>query len=69
LNTDVHILQSEINQIENQIQGIASIIKMLSADISTMQIVMLAGAAFSFDAGAAMALSDAGIELGADTGV
>jgi hypothetical protein len=38
---------------------------MLSSDVATMQIVMIAGAAFSFGAGAAMALSDAGIDLGA----
>jgi hypothetical protein len=65
LNTNAQILHSEINQIESQIQGIIGIIKMLSADISTMQIVMLAGAAISFGAGSAMALPDAGIDLGA----
>jgi hypothetical protein len=46
---------------------IVGLLKILSTDISMMQITMLAGAAFSFGAGAAMCLADAGIELGADT--
>jgi hypothetical protein len=43
LNSDFHILQSEIDQIESQIEGIAGLLKMLSSDVETMQIVMIAG--------------------------
>jgi hypothetical protein len=63
LNTDVHILQTEINQIEGQISQLLNMIQLLNANLQTMQLTMLAGAVFSFGAGALSTIGDAGIDL------